>query len=76
MSEQVIKRKILAERESRGDHISLVWEQFENGTDNTVVVVENPDLEVVVRHEVAPDRALDEFYHIYAKTGEIALAAV
>ena len=53
----------LAARDSDGIHVRLLWHPDENA-----VTVSVQDLRVGDRHqlEVAPERALDAFYHPFA----------
>jgi hypothetical protein len=53
----------LAARESDGIHVSLLWHPDDDGV---TVSVEDARVGECFRLAVAPDRALDAFYHPFA----------
>jgi hypothetical protein len=63
MSPAARQTRELAARESDGIHVLLLW----HATDNTLTVsVEDARLGDRFQLAVAPDRALDAFYHPFA----------
>jgi hypothetical protein len=63
MSPATPKTRELAERESDGIHVLLLWHPDE---DALTVSVEDAKLGDCFQLAVAPDRALDAFYHPFA----------
>lgn len=56
----------LAERASSGTRVRLLWRQ---GTRQLWVEVREPDMDQALAIVVAPERALDAFYHPFAYAG-------
>ena len=63
MSPAVRRSRELAARESDGIHVSLLWHPPEN---SLTVSVEDARLGDRFQLAIAPDRALDAFYHPFA----------
>jgi hypothetical protein len=63
MSETISQTRELADRESDGVHVLLLWHPAENAL---TVSVEDSRLGDRFRFSVPPDRALDAFYHPFA----------
>jgi len=63
MSNAPLQTRELAARESDGIHILLLWHPDENAL---TVSVEDARVGDRFQLEVAPDRALDAFYHPFA----------
>jgi hypothetical protein len=63
MSTTAAETRELAERESDGVHVLLLWHPADNAL---TVSVEDARVGKRFRFAVAPDRALDAFYHPYA----------
>jgi len=63
MTRSTAHARELAVRESNGVHVVLSWNPDENGV---TVSVEDARFGDRFRISVAPDRALDAFYHPYA----------
>jgi hypothetical protein len=63
MSPATLKTRELAERESDGIHVLLLWHPDENALS---VSVDDSRLGDRFQLRVAPDRALHAFYHPYA----------
>ena len=63
MSETALHTRELADRESDGVHVLLLWHPAENAL---TVCVEDSRLGDNFQFAVAPDRALDAFYHPFA----------
>ena len=63
MSPTARQTRELAARESDGIHVVLLWHPRENAL---TVSVEDARLEDRFQLAVAPDRALDAFYHPFA----------
>jgi hypothetical protein len=63
MSPATTKTRELAERESDGIHVLLLWEP---GRDALTVSVDDARLGDRFQLAVPPDRALDAFYHPFA----------
>ena len=63
MSPTTLQPRELAARESDGIHVRLLWDPSDNG-----LTVSLEDSRVVDRFQlaVAPDQALDAFYHPFA----------
>jgi hypothetical protein len=63
MSPTAAETRELAERESDGVHVLLLWHPTDNALSFSV---EDARVGERFRLAVAPDRALDAFYHPYA----------
>lgn len=63
MSPAIAQTRELAERDSDGIHVLLLWHPREN---TLSVSVEDARVGDRFRIAVAPDRALDAFYHPFA----------
>lgn len=63
MSPTTVESRELAARESDGIHVLLVWHPNENAL---TVSVDDARAGECFRLAVAPDRALDAFYHPFA----------
>ena len=63
MSPETIRARELAARESDGIHILLLWHPADNAL---TVTVEDARVGGRFQLAVAPDRALDAFYHPFA----------
>jgi len=63
MSPTITRTRELAARESDGIHVSLLWHP---DVDAITVAVEDDRVGDRFSLEVAPDRALDAFYHPFA----------
>jgi hypothetical protein len=63
MSTATLQTRELASRENNGIHVRLLWHPVENALS---VFVEDVRIGDRFRLAVAPDRALDAFYHPFA----------
>ena len=63
MSPLTLQPRELAARESDGVHVFLLWDPSDNGL---TVSVDDPRVGDRFQLAVAPDRALDAFYHPFA----------
>ena len=63
MSDTASHTRELADRESDGVHVLLLWHPAENAL---TVSVEDSRLDDSFQFAVAPERALDAFYHPFA----------
>jgi hypothetical protein len=63
MSPATLRTRELAARESDGVHVQLLWHPDENAV---TVSVEDARIGDRFQLAVAPDRALDAFYHPFA----------
>jgi len=63
MSTTTLEARELAARESDGIHVALLWHPGENAL---TVAVEDQRVGDRFQLAVAPDRALDTFYHPFA----------
>ena len=63
MSSTTAPTRELAVRESDGLHVLLLWQPSENAI---TVSIEDTRSDIRVQIPVAPDRALDAFYHPFA----------